>query len=310
MRHLDLFSGIGGFALAARWMGWHTAAFCERDPYCQKLLAQNFPDTPIHDDIRTIPPIGGIDIITGGFPCQPFSISGKMNGFSDARGTLLYEILRIAKTHQPEVLFLENVRNYLNHACGETMRTTLLLLNEIGYDTYYKILSASNYGIPQKRERIFIIGVRNDISRNSLKSEFEWPIQSEKETKVGSILEKNPDKKYTISKLLWDSHKKRKERNKARGVGFGYGEVNSQSPYTRTLSARYYKDGSEVLINMGDGKNPRKLTPRECANLQGFPKSFKLNKSDNQAYRQFGNSVSVPVIRAIALKMIDFIKKK
>lgn len=345
---IDLFAGIGGFKSGfdeipklAKKKGLDPQDFfseclltSEIDKYCVETYKHAFHLNQHHifnRDIKTLnsEEVPEHDILLAGFPCQAFSHGGLGKEIYDERGSLFFEIYKILANKQPKAFILENVKrlksrtetwNIINSLLtgtfdGEISKEIVMskearhsLSKKIEYDIDFKILSPHEFGIPQKRERIFIIGVRNDISRNSLKSEFEWPIQSEKETKVGSILEKNPDKKYTISKLLWDSHKKRKERNKARGVGFGYGEVNSQSPYTRTLSARYYKDGGEILVKEGRGR-PRKLTPNECKNLMGFPSGFKLNPhvSDTQKYKQFGNSVCVPIVTNLGFSLIKYL---
>ena len=176
-------------------------------------------------------------------------------------------------------------------------------LEEMGYEVFAKVLNAKDFGVPQNRERIYIVAFQgNDI-------DFKFPEPIKKEVKLGDILESNVDSKYTISDKLWAGHKRRKEEHKQKGNGFGYSLFNKKSPYTSTISARYYKDGSEILIDQSDiGKNPRKLTPRECARIQGFPENFVVDAvSDNQIYKQFGNSVSVPVIRAIAEEMRDLL---
>lgn len=319
LRSIDLFAGIGGIRI-----GVHQAAkkkkfeyqnvfTSEIDKYCIETYKNNFGEDDIYGDIslisdEEIEKIPNHEILLAGFPCQPFSQAGLKGGFDDTRGTLFFDILRILKIKKPKCFLLENVKNLKGHDGGRTLQVILSSLRQMYYVPEPQVLNAKDFGVPQNRQRIFIVG----FLKKHVHKEFKFPKPKNKTTLVSDILQKEEtiDKKYTISDRLWSGHKRRKRENKLKGKGFGYGLFNPESSYTNTISARYYKDGSEVLISRGDGKNPRKLTPRECANLQGFPKSFKLNKSDNQAYRQFGNSVSVPVIRAIALKMIDFIKKK
>jgi DNA (cytosine-5)-methyltransferase 1 len=242
--------------------------------------------------------------LTAGFPCQPFSNAGLKKGFEDTRGTLFYDVARIINDKKPSMVLLENVKGFVNHNKGRTLRVVLETLDELGYNTTYKVLNAKDFGVPQNRERIFIVGV----NRKKLgKIGFEFPNPLNKRTLLGQILEKNPDIKYTISNKLWQGHKRRLKEHRLKGNGFGYGMFNEESTHTNTISARYYKDGSEILINQGR-RNPRMLTPREAARLQGFPEKFTIPVSDTQAYRQFGNSVAVPVVIEIAKKMIDLIE--
>ncbi len=189
-----------------------------------------------------------------------------------------------------------------NHDKGRTFKIMLdILENKLGYKVFSKVLNAKNFGLPQNRERIIIVGFKNhDIK-------FNFPDDINIETKLGDILTDNPDTKYTISDKLWTSHQMRKERNRIKGNGFGYCLFNENSTYTSTISARYYKDGSEILIEQ-KGKNPRKLTPREAARLQGYPDKFKIVVSDTQAYKQFGNSVPVNMINAVAQEMYKALK--
>jgi len=220
-------------------------------------------------------------------------------GFSDIRGTAFFDIMRIANHHRPKVLFLENVKHFKGHDKGRTLKTVLQNLEDSGYLVKYQVLNAKDFGVPQNRERIYIIAFnKNKVGVNNFNN-FEFPNKLNKKVKLGDILEKNVDKKYTISDKIWESHQIRKKRNQEKGYGFGYSLFDENSEYTSTISARYYKDGSEILIKQNN-KNPRKLTPREAARLQGFPESFKIPVSDTQAYKQFGNSVAVPVIKALA----------
>jgi len=234
--------------------------------------------------------------------CQPFSNAGKKLGFEDTRGTLFFNIAEILKYHKPQIFFLENVKGFKSHDKGNTYKTVIKTLNEIGYKIHTEILNAKDFGLPQNRERIFLVGFLD----HSI--DFEFPKKLDKKTRLGDILFDEVDEKYTISDKLWEGHQRRKQEHKRKGNGFGYKIFDENSEYTSTLSARYYKDGSEILIYQDD-KNPRKLTPREAGRLQGFPDSFKIVVSDTQAYKQFGNSVSVPVIEHIAKSIRDSINK-
>ena len=241
------------------------------------------------------------DILVGGFPCQAFSQAGLKKGFEDTRGTLFFEIARIIKYKQPKAFLLENVKNLLGHDHGKTYSIIEKTLLELGYDVNLLVYHAKDFGVPQNRERIYIVGFNKQSVPNY--RDFTAPKPPMPQTRVGDILESNVDSKYTISDKLWEGHQRRKKDNKAAGKGFGYSLFNENSPYTNTISARYYKDGSEILIEQ-KGSNPRKLTPREAARLQGFPDNFIIPVSDTQAYKEFGNSVAVPVINAIAIEII------
>jgi DNA (cytosine-5)-methyltransferase 1 len=305
IKFIDLFAGVGGFRIAFESQKAQCVFSSEWDKFSQITYEANFGEKPEGDitliDSKKIP---SHDILTAGFPCQPFSNAGLKKGFEDTRGTLFYDVARIINDKKPSMVLLENVKGFVNHNKGRTLRVVLETLDELGYNTTYKVLNAKDFGVPQNRERIFIVGV----NRKKLgKIGFEFPNPLNKRTLLGQILEKNPDIKYTISNKLWQGHKRRLKEHRLKGNGFGYGMFNEESTHTNTISARYYKDGSEILINQGR-RNPRMLTPREAARLQGFPEKFTIPVSDTQAYRQFGNSVAVPVVIEIAKKMIDLIE--
>ena len=300
---IDLFAGIGGTRLGFHQTGKVKSVFSsEIDKFAIKTYQRNFGDVP-YGDITKIKSndIPDHDILVGGFPCQAFSQAGKKLGFKDTRGTLFFEIARILHDKRPKAFLLENVKNLTTHDKGRTFKVILETLKELDYEVFFRTYKARDFGVPQNRERIYIVGFDKKTVLNY--KDFRFPEPLKTETCVGNILEHNVDDKYTISDQLWEGHKRRKDKNKIEGKGFGYTLFNEKSPYTNTLSARYYKDGSEILIEQ-KGKNPRKITPREAARLQGFPEDFVIPVSDTQAYKEFGNSVAVPVIREIAINML------
>ena len=302
---IDLFAGIGGMRIAFEKVGGECVFSSEWDKFAQQTYAANFGDTP-HGDITQVEltEVPRHDILIGGFPCQPFSHAGLKRGFEDTRGTLFFDVARIIDHRKPSMVLLENVKGFTTHDKGRTMAVVKETLEELGYNVFHKVLNAKDFGLPQNRERVFIVAI-NKKKMGSIG--FEYPTPSKVETKLGDILDAKVDEKYTISNKLWAGHKRRLKEHRAKGNGFGYSLFNTKSPYTSTISARYYKDGSEILIEQKDA-NPRKLTPREAARLQGFPERFKIPVSDNQAYKQFGNSVAVPVIHAIAKNMVKLME--
>lgn len=322
-RFVDLFAGIGGTRLGLESIGGKCVWTSEWDKHSQKTYASNFQDEhSIHGDIREVheKEIPDFDLLVGGFPCQPFSIAGvsKKNslgtphGFEcKTQGTLFFEVARIIAHHRPAAFVLENVKNLLRHQKGatfEVIRETLE--DELGYEVHFKVIDAQHF-VPQHRERIFIVGFRNQtsFSWNSLQlpeptrklSDILHPEDgSEKAEAPFTVGEKAlVNKKYVLTDHLWNYLQRYAEKHRAKGNGFGFGLVG-RDDIARTLSARYHKDGSEILIKRGPRSNPRRLTPRECARLMGFPDSYKITASDTQAYRQFGNSVVVPVVKAVA----------
>lgn len=300
---IDLFAGIGGIRLGFQKTGLVNTVFSsEIDKFSIKTYKANFGEIPF-GDITQINEndIPDHDILVGGFPCQAFSQAGKRLGFEDTRGTLFFDIVRIIRKKRPKAFLLENVKNLKLHDKGKTFSVIENTLKELNYDVHIALLKAKDFGLPQNRERIYIVGFDKDKVLNS--SDFAFPNPKNIKTSLADILEKNVDDKYTISDALWAGHQRRKEEHKQKGNGFGYSLFNEKSPYTNTLSARYYKDGSEILIEQ-KGKNPRKITPREAARLQGFPEEYIIPVSDTQSYKQFGNSVAVPVIYEIAKKMM------
>ncbi|WP_075321154.1 DNA (cytosine-5-)-methyltransferase [Histophilus somni] len=306
---IDLFSGIGGTRLGFHLTEKTKVVFSsEIDKFSIKTYEANFGETPQGDITKiSTDDIPNHDILVGGFPCQAFSQAGKKLGFEDTRGTLFFEIARIIAAKKPKCFLLENVRNLVSHDKGKTFKTILSTLQSLDYEVYHILFKAKDFGIPQNRERIYIVGFNKKLISNYDK--FTFPNPTNIPTKVGNILEKNVNEKYTISDNLWNGHQRRKLEHKEKGNGFGYSLVNENSPYTNTISARYYKDGSEILIEQ-KGQNPRKLTPREAARLQGFPEDFIIPVSDTQSYKQFGNSVAVPVINAIAIEMLKVLENE
>ncbi|MBG9796041.1 DNA methyltransferase [Paenibacillus dendritiformis] len=307
---IDLFAGIGGMRLGFEAAGGQCVFTSEWDKYAQKTYFSNFGEIPKGDitkiDASSIP---DHDILVAGFPCQPFSIAGvskknslgRAHGFLDqTQGTLFFDVARIIQAKRPRTFLLENVKNLKTHDKGRTFRIICETLSELGYSLHVEVLDGKHY-VPQHRERIFIVGFDMNVYHGL--EGFEFPSPPKKNLRFGDILEEKVDDKYTLSDKLWNYLQQYAEKHKAKGNGFGFGLVDPDG-ISRTLSARYYKDGSEILIPQGNGKNPRRLTPRECARLQGFPESFKIVVSDTQAYKQFGNSVVVPLIREIAKQMV------
>lgn len=306
---IDLFAGIGGIRLAFQKQGGLSVFASEWDKFAAKTYKMNFGDEPEGDITQvSLSQIPEHNILLGGFPCQPFSQAGLKKGFEDTRGTLFFEIARILKERKPQAFLLENVKQLRGHDKGRTLKTIIEVLEkDLNYTVYYDVLRAADFGVPQNRERIYLVGFYNPLGGKSVP--FSFPNPTNLPTRLGDILDERVNEKYTISDKLYQGHLRRKKEHKEKGNGFGFSLFNSDSPYTNTLSARYYKDGSEILIDQGPERNPRKLTPRECARLQGFPKDFVIPVSDTQAYRQFGNSVAVPVVELIAKNMTDAIEK-
>lgn len=341
-RFIDLFAGIGGIRLPFQELGGECVFSSEWDKFAQITYAANYGEVP-SGDITQIhaAQIPAHDVLLGGFPCQAFSQAGLKQGFNDTRGTMFFEIQRILAAKRPKAFLLENVKQLQGHDQGRTLATILAILRgehqgeipddvpisddarqalsqPLNYWVDVRVLRAADFGIPQNRERIFIIGFDQDYygKNTDFSTVFQWPKPPKTPTRLGNILEdlsqlKVAEDRFTISDKLWDGHQRRKAQHLNKGNGFGYTLYNADSAYTNTISARYYKDGSEILIDQSElHRNPRKLTPRECARLQGFPENFVVDAvSQGQIYKQFGNSVCVSVIRAVAGSMTEAMQK-
>ena len=307
---IDLFAGIGGLRQAFESSGGKCLFSSEWNKFSQQTYEANFGDVPQGDitqiDEKEIP---DHDILVGGFPCQPFSIAGvsaknhlgREHGFKDkTQGTLFFDVCRIIKEKQPSAFLLENVKNLKSHDKGNTFKVIINALEkELNYDIHYKVIDAGKV-VPQHRERIFIVGFKEPL-------DFKFPELVDKRPVLGDVLEDSVDEKYTLKDGTWNALQRHKAKHKAKGNGFGFNLADKKG-IAKTLSARYYKDGAEILIDQGK-KNPRRLTPRECARIMGFPEKFKIPVSDNQAYRQFGNAVVVPVVKEIAKAMVKCMAK-
>ena len=306
---IDLFAGIGGIRRGFQNAFNKKIEFVfssEIDKFAQETYKANYNEDPHGDIIPLVrnKKVPEHDILLAGFPCQAFSIAGHRKGFDDTRGTLFFEVAEIARQRRPKLIFLENVKGFKNHDKGNTYKVVIETLEDLGYTVFSEVLNAKNFGVPQNRERIYIIAFLDE----NKKIDFKKFKSIQKKSRLGNILDDNVDAKYTISDKLWAGHKRRKLEHRKKGNGFGYSLFNELSEYTSTISARYYKDGSEVLIEQKN-KNPRKLTPREAARLQGFDDKFKIPVSNTQAYKQFGNSVAVPVIEALAKDLFIELEK-
>lgn len=320
---IDLFAGVGGTRLGFETNGGGCVFTCEWDAQSQKTYSTNFHDEhPISGDIHSVKArdIPDHDVLVAGFPCQPFSIAGvsKKNALGNphgfackTQGTLFFELARIISEKQPRAFVLENVKNLERHDKGRTFAVIMdTLQSQLGYTVFHRVIDAKPF-VPQHRERIFIVGFREptQFDWNSLRLPKKHPtLEAILHPQDGSESAEEPyttgskakvAAKYTLTDHLWNYLQRYAEKHRAKGNGFGFGLVEPDGT-ARTLSARYYKDGSEILVHQGRRKNPRRLTPRECARLMGFPDSFRIPVSDTQAYKQFGNSVVVPVVASVA----------
>jgi DNA (cytosine-5)-methyltransferase 1 len=309
-KFIDLFAGIGGIRMAYQNLGGKCVFSSEWDSFAKKTYEANFGEVPFGDITKiSETEIPDHDILLGGFPCQPFSIAGvskknalgREHGFLDkTQGTLFFDIARIIEHKRPKIFMLENVKNLVSHDKKKTFQVITETLTELGYKVHFKVLDARHY-VPQHRERIIIVGFDKSVFNEE--EQFEFPKPTNTEFSIRDILESIVDDKYTLSDKLWNYLKEYKKKHQAKGNGFGFG-LTDLNGVSRTLSARYYKDGAEILIPQ-EGKNPRRLTPRECARLQGFPDNFIIPVSDNQGYKQFGNSVAMPLIQAVGKNIIN-----
>ncbi|SOC89898.1 DNA (cytosine-5)-methyltransferase 1 [Ensifer adhaerens] len=305
-RFIDLFAGIGGLRVGFENIGGKCVFTSEWDKYAAETYRRNFPEEHGHvfaGDIReytasdeALARIPAHDVLLAGFPCQPFSIAGvskknalgRPHGFLDAtQGTLFFDVAQIIRYHQPKAFLLENVKNLQRHDKGKTFSTIMkVLVEELGYKLETRVISAKPW-VPQGRERIFIVGFRDHAAGFSFD---DVQVPEGKDPVLGSILDKSVDPKYTLTPKLWEYLQGYKKKHEAKGNGFGFG-LFGPNDVTRTLSARYYKDGSEILVDQGKGKRPRRLTPKECARLMGFERgnrTWEIPVSDTQAYKQFG----------------------
>ena len=353
-KFIDLFAGIGGFHQAMHYAGGRCVFACEWNKYARESYEANYkaisPNVFANDnqyfgsDINEVDPaqIPNFDVCCAGFPCQPFSIAGHRLGFEDTRGTLFFNIANIVKQkiesgNPPKVLLLENVKGLKSHEKGKTLEVILNTLTDLGYSYSVEVLNAKYFGVPQNRERLFIVAWYKDlIACDNFKFPYGVdedfnPIYNKsdvatkaKKTLVSDIFEPKDtmDPYYTISDRMWEGHQRRKERNRQNGKGFGYSLFNDESVYCSTISARYWKDGSEILIDQSAlGLNPRRLTPTEAGRLQGYniqgngwnskpnevisqQPEYHIVVSRKEAYQQFGNSVAVPVIKRLAVEIV------
>ncbi|MEW6301826.1 MAG: DNA (cytosine-5-)-methyltransferase [Verrucomicrobiota bacterium] len=316
LRFIDLFCGIGGFRFAFERTGCECMFSCDWNEKARETYKANFGEEP-HGDIYSVPDnaIPQHNILCAGFPCQPFSIAGvskklslgRKHGFEDKeQGNLFFKLAELIDHHRPDAFVLENVKNLKGHDGGRTFKIIWeTLTDHLKYKVYHDIVDAQGL-VPQHRERIFLVGFREP-------RQFEFPDFPTEGPKLESILDVEVPDKYTLTDHLWKYLQDYAAKHRAAGNGFGFGLVTGKD-VARTLSARYYKDGSEILIWQGPSKNPRRLTPRECARLMGFDRKFIgrdfiIPVSDTQAYKQFGNSVVVPVVERIAKAVVATLRR-
>lgn len=315
---IDLFAGIGGFRMALQRLGGKCVFSSEWDKYAQKTYRANYGDIPFGD--ITNPAVKSyipkdFDVLCGGFPCQPFSIAGvtkknslgRKHGFEDEKqGNLFFHIEEIIKEHRPRAFFLENVKNLISHDKGNTFKVIKNRLEALQYSFNHKVLDGKHF-VPQHRERTIMVGFDKKYFGKDISFDFDKVRLPEPNHRIKDILEASPDPKYTLSNHLWKYLQDYAKKHKAKGNGFGFGLVDLNG-ISRTMSARYYKDGAEILVPQNN-KTPRRLTIREAARLQGYPEKFKIEGvvSMNQGYKQLGNSVVVPLIEAVGKKIVEML---
>ena len=313
----DLFAGIGGMRLGLEAVGGDCVFSCEYDKFAQKTYQSWYGETP-HGDIRDldVTEFPDHDVLAAGFPCQPFSIAGvskknslgRKHGFLDkTQGTLFFHLATIIDAKRPPVILLENVKNLMSHDKGKTWQVIQDTLDKLDYEVHFQVINAADF-VPQHRKRVFIVGFDRKIFKDRSGFRFAVPSDGPK-PKFKDILEENPAPKYTLTDHLWNYLQQYAERHRKKGNGFGFGMTDLEG-VSRTLSARYYKDGSEVLIPNGTNKNPRRLTPREAARLMGFPDHLEIAVSDTQAYKQFGNAVVPPVAESVGRQIVQVFANK
>jgi DNA (cytosine-5)-methyltransferase 1 len=324
---IDLFAGIGGFRMALQNLGGRCVFTSEWDKFSKRTYFANYGEYPFgditKDQVKAYIP-EKFDIICGGFPCQPFSIAGvskkislgRNHGFADEKqGNLFFHLADIINTHRPKVFFLENVKNLVSHDKKQTFKVIKETLEDLEYSFDYKVLDGASF-VPQHRERTIMVGFDTRVFGEGFKFDFSQVKMPDEKQAIKNILQQDVPAKYTLSDKLWNYLQDYSAKHKAKGNGFGFGMTNLEG-VSRTISARYYKDGSEILIPQ-DGRNPRRLTPEEAAALQGYPiypintsdqeHSLKIAVSDNQAYRQFGNSVVMPLIQAVGKEIVTILQ--
>lgn len=314
---IDLFAGIGGFRMALQNLGGRCVFTSEWDKFSKQTYFANYGEYPFGDitkeDVKQYIP-EKFDLLCGGFPCQPFSLAGvskknslgRSHGFDDEKqGNLFFHIVEILQKHRPKAFLLENVKNLVSHDKGNTFKVIKNHLLDLGYSFDSRVIDAK-YFVPQHRERTLMVGFDKSVYGSEIKFDFNTLNLPNANHELRSILEKDPDPKFTLSDKLWNYLQDYAKKHKEKGNGFGFGLANLNG-ISRTMSARYHKDGAEILIPQPTG-NPRRLTPREAAYLLGYPKEFIIPVSDTQAYRQFGNSVVVPLIQALGEQVIKVMK--
>lgn len=318
---IDLFAGIGGIRMAFESLGGSCVFSSEWDKYCQVTYQKNFGEVP-EGDIRKIneKDVPDHDILTAGFPCQAFSIAGKRGGFEDTRGTLFFDVARIIKEKKPKIVFLENVKGLMNHDRGKTLSTIVnVLRNDLGYFVPEpQIVNARDFGVPQNRERVIIVGIRNDLDI----TDFRYPKPKNKSTVIKDILETSSvSPKYYLSDTYLESLRRHKERHANKGNGFGFEIIDITGVSNALVVGGMGRERNLIIDTRLTDFNPvtkikgsinkeyiRRLTPREWARIQGFPDDFQIPVSDAQAYKQFGNSVAVPAIKAVAEQVLSYAK--
>jgi DNA (cytosine-5)-methyltransferase 1 len=320
IRAIDLFSGIGGVKLGLKKAGFNVIYSNDNDKYCQQTFEANFPEKLDTRDIALIPSkdIPDHDLLAAGFPCQPFSMAGHRKGFADPRGSLFLEVVRILRDKNPKAFLLENVKNLKSHNKGETLKTILFFLEEeLGYSVFYKVLNSKDFGLPQNRERIYIVGFRDKV-------DFEFPKPKKLTSKIADLLETDVDDSYFLSQKYYEGLVSHKARHQAKGSGFGF-EILDHNGISHSLVVgnmgrernlikdsprkHFYSQGMDKATTK-NSLGVRKLTVRECSRLQGFPKKFVIPVSRTQAYKQFGNTISVPVIKVVAKEIMKTLNKE